>query len=208
MNRFYFFFLIDNVGVYRRAPANASERFGLLPGLFFFRLCTACCNCVVVRSPVFWRWSGHVLLLTAGPWPRTAVNVGPLSAPPSAAAPGAGRGASRVFPSGVPTAAARTGGPLASAPVLPLVFSICDRNRCCVDVSLPGGFPAAPGVEISVCSSPPSRPSVSARAGFCAAVRVCPRAIVQFSSSTIFTATRVVNDILYLACACACACAA
>jgi len=58
-------------------------------------------------------------------------------------------------------------------------------NRCCVDVSFADGPPAAPGADFGVCG-PPSGPSVSARADFCAAVRFCPRSIVPFSPSTIW----------------------
>jgi hypothetical protein len=142
-------------------------------------------------------YSSSELLLFGFPWlsreastcclGKVPGSVGTLPAVPSAAAPGAGRGDSRLLPSGFPTAAALERGPLSSAFVLPPVFSICDGNRCGVTVSLPGGFPVAAGVEISVCRSPPSRPSVSARAGVGAAVQFCPRAIVPFLSFTIFS---------------------
>ena len=52
------------------------------------------------------------------------------------------------------------------------LFSVCTRS-------------AAPGADFGVCG-PPSGPSVSARADFCAAVRFCPRSIVPFSPSTIW----------------------
>jgi hypothetical protein len=91
------------------------------------------CFAVSPESPVFWRLSGLLRLLSVGPASCTVVDgVGPSPDASPAVAPGAGRSACCAPPSGVQIVAPSTCAQPASAPDLPPLFSILDRNRFCV----------------------------------------------------------------------------